>query len=124
MTKANKLVFGLMALFCIDTPAETYSCAAELGRLGGVGEVEQQVFSRKGDAFTLNSTFNTDAPRKIAEESSTDIVLTNIVQGRSDMSIVVTIINKKSLRFTQAYLDTSPPERLPMMVGGKCLRTN
>jgi hypothetical protein len=47
MTKANKLVFGLMALFCIDTPAETYSCAAELGRLGGVGEVEQQVFSRK-----------------------------------------------------------------------------
>lgn len=124
MKKANKLVLSFAALFCLDASAETYSCAAELGRLGRVSEVEQQVFSRKGNVFVLNSAFNTQAPRKIAEESSTDIVLTDAIQGRSDMSIVVTVINKNTLRFTQAYLEASPPERLPMIIGGKCVRTN
>jgi hypothetical protein len=124
MKKANKLILGFTALFCFDASAETYSCAAELGRLGRAGEVEQQVFSRKGDVFILNSAYNTQAPRKIVEESSTDIVLTSLLQGRSEMSIVVTVINKISLRFTQAYLDASPPERLPMIIGGKCVRTN
>jgi hypothetical protein len=35
----------------------------------------------------------------------------------------VTVINKKTLRFTQAYLDASPPERLPRVIGGDCVRS-
>ena len=122
--KSTARTFATLALVvCLDATAETYSCAAELERYGRPGEVEQQIFSRRGNAFVLNSKFQQDSEEKIAEESTTDIVLTSIVQAHNDMSIVVTVINKKTLRFTQAYLDASPPERLPRVIGGKCVRS-
>ena len=99
--------------------SETYSCSSELSNFGRPGEVETIAFIRSGNFFLSNSKQRRGVPNKILLDSNTDIILYQLFQSDDDAGLLVTMINKKSMKYKQEYLDIklTPTGKRGVLIG-------
>jgi hypothetical protein len=115
MKKISFYVF-LFLMICEVGFAEQYVCSADLTRYNRPGEIENKLFSRKGNFFYnhRNWKFN------IHFENNEEI---HLIKETSSYSIFVVIINKKTKEFTEKFLsieDSRENDNTPLMYG-KCV---
>ena len=99
--------------------SETYSCSSELTNFGRPGEVETIALIRSGNFFLSNSKQRKGVKHKILHDSSTDIILYELFPSDDDTSLLVTMINKKSMKYKQEYLDfkLTPSGKRGVLIG-------
>jgi hypothetical protein len=99
----KKLIPIFLLLFSTTVFSETYTCSTNLSPLGQSG-VETTIYKRDGKKFIGTSKYNKNYPVQILHENSNDIILYELDQNLDNTSILITLISKKYLKYTQDFM--------------------
>ena len=117
----NKILTLFLLLFSSSVFSETYTCSMNLSPLGQSG-VETTIFKRDGKKFIGVGKYNKNYPVQILHENSNDLILYELDQSFDNTSILITLISKKSLKYTQEFMMTIgvTKDKVPKLLG-ECL---
>ena len=114
-----KIILTFFVIFFSSSlVAEVYSCSHELSRFNRPGEIETTAYIRNGNIFQNELGWEFI----IIKDTEGSLMLMN----EEDDTFFTTIINKKTLEFTENYMsieDSKENESEPL-VYGKCILIN
>jgi hypothetical protein len=118
----KKFLPVLFLIFSSFVHSETYTCTTELSNFGQQGKVETSIYTRSGKVFIGNTNYRKNFPSSIIHENSSDIVLSEVLEGVNKTSVLITLISKKNLKYRQEFIDfnVSKNDRQPQLIG-ECL---
>ena len=101
--------------------SETYTCSTDLSKFGQTG-VETTIFTRSGKNFIGTNKYRKNFPIQVLHENKNDLILYELGESLDNTSILITLISKKYLKYTQEFmLSTVVSKNKVTQLIGECL---